>query len=305
MQFLGAGAPPSLYEETYSYQGAGVKREEDQTARVNLARDASEKDFAAQWESAWRAHWEKTGFTPYELPVSESSAAGERDFLMQPRTLNGERSRLKRIMSEFEHGFRSLRNLGPAVTVFGSARFTPDHPYYELGRQVGRRLAESGFAVITGGGPGAMEAANRGAREAGGASYGLNIVLPHEQKPNPYVDETVEFHYFFVRKVMLVKYSCAYIVLPGGLGTLDELFEAATLLQCGKIGPFPLVLVGREFWRGMRDFLLFMVEQGVFGVEEVGFARITDSADEAVELLVRSLPPALKNRLRPIEAKAV
>lgn len=282
-----------------------MKREEDQTARVNLARDASEKDFAAQWESAWRAHWEKTGFTPYELPVSESSAAGERDFLMQPRTLNGERSRLKRIMSEFEHGFRSLRNLGPAVTVFGSARFTPDHPYYELGRQVGRRLAESGFAVITGGGPGAMEAANRGAREAGGASYGLNIVLPHEQKPNPYVDETVEFHYFFVRKVMLVKYSCAYIVLPGGLGTLDELFEAATLLQCGKIGPFPLVLVGREFWRGMRDFLLFMVEQGVFGVEEVGFARITDSADEAVELLVRSLPPALKNRLRPIEAKAV
>ena len=282
-----------------------MKREEDQTARVNLARDASEKDFAAQWESAWRAHWEKTGFTPYELPVSESSAAGERDFLMQPRTLNGERSRLKRIMSEFEHGFRSLRNLGPAVTVFGSARFTPDHPYYELGRQVGRRLAESGFAVITGGGPGAMEAANRGAREAGGASYGLNIVLPHEQKPNPYVDETVEFHYFFVRKVMLVKYSCAYIVLPGGLGTLDELFEAATLLQCGKIGPFPLVLVGREFWRGMRDFLLFMVEQGVFGVEEVGFARITDSADEAVELLIRSLPPALKNRLRPIEAKAV
>lgn len=282
-----------------------MKREEDQTARVNLARDASEKDFAAQWESAWRAHWEKTGFTPYELPVSESSAAVERDFLMQPRTLNGERSRLKRIMSEFEHGFRSLRNLGPAVTVFGSARFTPDHPYYELGRQVGRRLAESGFAVITGGGPGAMEAANRGAREAGGASYGLNIVLPHEQKPNPYVDETVEFHYFFVRKVMLVKYSCAYIVLPGGLGTLDELFEAATLLQCGKIGPFPLVLVGREFWRGMRDFLLFMVEQGVFGVEEVGFARITDSADEAVELLVRSLPPALKNRLRPIEAKAV
>ena len=178
-------------------------------------------------------------------------------------------------MSEFEHGFRSLRNLGPALTVFGSARFTPGHPYYELGRQVGGRLAASGFTVITGGGPGAMEAANRGAHEAGGPSYGLNIVLPHEQKPNPYVDDTVEFHYFFVRKVMLVKYSCAYIVLPGGLGTLDELLEAATLLQCGKVGPFPLVLVGGGFWRGMRDFLLSVVEQGVFGGEEVGFARIT------------------------------
>jgi len=282
-----------------------VKHAEDQTAPVSLTREVSEADFAEQWERAWRTHWKKTGFTPYELPDSDSGGAGERDFLMHPRTLEGERSRLKRIMKEFEHGFRSLRNLGPAVTVFGSARFTPGHPYYELSRKVGRRLAESGFTVITGGGPGAMEAANRGAREAGGPSYGLNIVLPREQEPNPYVDDTVEFHYFFVRKVMLVKYSCAYIVLPGGLGTLDELFEAATLLQCGKIGPFPLVLVGREFWQGMRDFLLFMMKQGVFGAEEIGFARITDSADEAVELVVRSLPPALKNRLRAIEAKAV
>jgi len=282
-----------------------VKRAEDHTAPVRLSREVSEAGFAEQWESAWRTHWEKTGFTPYELPSSDSSGTAEREFLMQPRTPDGERSRLQRIMSEFEHGFRSLRNLGPAVTVFGSARFNAGHPYYELGRQVGRKLAEAGFSVITGGGPGAMEAANRGAHEAGGPSYGLNIVLPHEQQPNPYVDDTVEFHYFFVRKVMLVKYSCAYIVLPGGLGTLDELFEAATLLQCGKVGPFPLVLVGREFWRGMRDFLLFMVEQGVFGAEEVGFARITDSADEAVELVVRSLPPALKNRLHPIEAKAI
>ena len=281
-----------------------MKTAADQT--IKLTRKETENHaFAEQWEHAWQMHWEKTGFTPYELPMSDSSGAGERDFLMQPRTLNGERSRLKRIMSEFEHGFRSLRNLGPAVTVFGSARFTPGHPYYELGRQVGRRLAASGFTVITGGGPGAMEAANRGAHEAGGPSYGLNIVLPHEQKPNPYVDHTVEFHYFFIRKVMLVKYSCAYIVLPGGLGTLDELFEAATLLQCGKVGPFPLVLVGGEFWRGMRDFLLFMVEQGVFGGEEVGFARITDSAEEAVDLVVRSLPPALKNRLHPIEARVV
>jgi uncharacterized protein (TIGR00730 family) len=171
----------------------------------------------------------------------------------------------------------------------------------ELGRQVGQKLAEAGLTVITGGGPGAMEAANRGAREAGGPSYGLNIVLPHEQKPNPYIDENVEFRYFFVRKVMLVKYSCAYIVLPGGLGTLDELFEAATLLQCGKIGPFPLILVGRDFWRGMRDFLLFMASQGVFAADEVGFARITDSAEEAVDSVVRSLPSALRRHLMPVK----
>ena len=222
-----------------------------------------------EWERAWQKHWKKTGFTPYELSASGSEAAyRERSFLMQQRTPERERARLQRIMGEFERGFRRLHALGPAVTVFGSARFKPEHPYYELGRQVGRKLAEAGLAVITGGGPGVMEAANRGAREAGGVSYGLNIVLPHEQKPNPYVDENVEFNYFFVRKVMLVKYSCAYIVLPGGLGTLDELFEAATLLQCGKIGPFPLVLVGREFWRGMRDFLLFMVEQGAFGSDD-------------------------------------
>ena len=257
-----------------------------------------------EWERAWRRHWRKAGFTPYELNLSGSNAAHqERRFLMQPRTLEREQARLKRIMGEFEHGFRRLHRLGPAVTVFGSARFKPGHLYYELGRQVGRKLAEAGLTVITGGGPGVMEAANRGAHEAGGPSYGLNIILLHEQEPNPYIDENVEFNYFFVRKVMLVKYSCAYIVLPGGLGTLDELFEAATLLQCGKIGPFPLILVGREFWRGMRDFLLFMVDQGVFGSDEVGFARITDSAEDAVQSVVRSLPPALRRQLHPIRNK--
>jgi len=258
-----------------------------------------------EWERAWRRHWQKTGFTPYELNLSELKATHrERIFLMQPRTFDRERARLKRIMKEFEQGFRRLHKLGPAVAVFGSARFKPGHPHYELGRRVGRKLAEAGLTVITGGGPGAMEAANRGAREVGGPSYGLNIILPHEQAPNPYIDENVEFHYFFVRKVMLVKYSCAYVVLPGGLGTLDELFEAATLLQCGKIGPFPLVLVGREFWQGMRDFLLFMVEQGVFRANEVGFARITDSAEEAVDSVVRSLPQALRKQLHPIKGKA-
>ena len=262
----------------------------------------SERNSAAEWERAWRQHWQKTGFTPYELrPTASTRAHEELGLLMQARTPDRERARLKRIMAEFENGFRRLYMLGPAVTVFGSARFKAGHPYYELAREVGRKLAEAGLTVITGGGPGAMEAANRGAREGGGASYGLNIILPHEQQPNPYIDENVEFHYFFVRKVMLVKYSCAYVVLPGGLGTLDELFEAATLLQCGKIGPFPLVLVGEEFWRGMRDFLLFMVDQGAFGREEVGFARITDSAEEAVDLVIRSLPPTLRKKLHHTE----
>jgi uncharacterized protein (TIGR00730 family) len=257
-----------------------------------------------EWERSWQEHWRKSGFTPYELHVAGSDAAQEeRSFLMQRRTPDRERKRLQRIMAEFEHGFRSLHQLGPAVTVFGSARFKPGHPYYELGVQIGRKLAEVGLTVITGGGPGAMEAANRGAHQVGGPSYGLNILLPHEQEPNPYIDKNVEFHYFFVRKVMLVKYSCAYIVLPGGLGTLDELYEAATLLQCGKIGPFPLILVGEEFWKGMRDFLWFMVDQEVFGREEIGFARITDSADEAVELVLRSLPEALKQQLKPLKGK--
>lgn len=254
------------------------------------------------WEKAWQEHWKKTAFTSYELNLPDTDDANrERNFLSQTRTPEREKARLTRIMAEFERGFERLHKLGPAVTVFGSARFKPGHPYYELTCEVGRELARAGFTVLTGGGPGAMEAANRGAREVGGPSYGLNIVLPHEQQANPYVDENVEFRYFFVRKVMLVKYSCAYIVAPGGLGTLDELFEAATLIQCGKIGPFPLVLLGREFWKGMRDFLLFMVDQGVFDAREVGFGKIVDTASEAVEMVIRSLPATARERLKSIE----
>jgi uncharacterized protein (TIGR00730 family) len=254
------------------------------------------------WERAWQKHWKKAGFTSYEMNLPDNQAANqERNFLTQTRTPEREKARLKRIMAEFERGFKRLYRLGPAVTVFGSARFKPGHPHYELAREVGRELARAGFTTITGGGPGAMEAANRGAHEIGGPSIGLNIVLPHEQKPNPYIDENVDFNYFFVRKVMLVKYSCAYIVVPGGLGTLDELFEAATLIQCGKIGPFPLVLLGREFWKGMRDFLLFMVDQGVFDAKEVGFGKIVDSPSEAVEMVVRSLPESVRKHLKPVE----
>lgn len=198
-------------------------------------------------------------------------------------------------------GFKKLGKLGPAVTIFGSARFKPGEPYYELSRETGRAFAKAGFTVLTGGGPGAMEAANRGANEAGGSNYGLNIILPHEQAPNPYVTESFEFNYFFIRKVMLVKYSFAYIVMPGGLGTLDELFEAATLIQCHKIGPFPLILVGGKFWKGLRDFVAFMAEEGVFSPEEIGFSRIVETPEEAIEMVLAGLPQEFKNTLKPLK----
>ncbi|MCC7156345.1 MAG: TIGR00730 family Rossman fold protein [Bryobacterales bacterium] len=251
------------------------------------------------WEKSWAEHWEQAGFTPYELVGSDAQPENrERNFLMQQRTPKGEAARLKRIMEEFERGFQKLYKLGPAVTVFGSARFHEDHPYYELSRKVGAALGRAGFTVLTGGGPGVMEAANRGAFEVGAPSYGLNIILPHEQAPNPYVNDSIEFHYFFVRKVMLVKYSCGFVVMPGGLGTLDELFEAATLIQCAKVGPFPLVLVGAEFWKGLQDYGRFMVGQGVFQAKELGFGRTTDAPEEAAELIIKSLPPALRARMK-------
>jgi uncharacterized protein (TIGR00730 family) len=256
-----------------------------------------------EWSRGWERTWKKLGFVPYELPADDSPAGQERAFLTHPRTASGERERLRRIQQEFERGFRALAHLGPAVTVFGSARFKPNHRYYRLAREVGRELARAGFVTITGGGPGVMEAANRGAHEAGGPSYGLNIVLPHEQQPNPYVDRSVEFRYFFVRKVMLVKYSCAYIVLPGGLGTLDELFEAATLIQCGKIGPFPLVLMGARFWDGLRRYGRFLVKEGVFAAHELGFGHVTDSPAEAVDRIVRALPAPVRERLAPVPAR--
>jgi len=208
---------------------------------------------ADAWERSWQKHWSKVGLPGYELPV-DGPGARDREFLTQSRTPAKEQARLKRIQDEFSRAFRALYAVGPAVTVFGSARFKQDHPYYKLACAVGGELARAGFATLTGGGPGIMEAANRGAFEAGGCSYGLNIILPHEQSANPYVDQAIEFHYFFTRKVCLVKYSCAFIIMPGGLGTLDELFEAATLIQCGKIGPFPVILIGKRFWAGLRQW---------------------------------------------------
>ncbi|HSK28405.1 MAG TPA: TIGR00730 family Rossman fold protein, partial [Candidatus Limnocylindria bacterium] len=176
-------------------------------------------------------------------------------FLAGPQQRLEELMRTARIFCEFVRGFRTLHFVGPCVTVFGSARFTANHPCYELARQCGAELAKAGFTVITGGGPGIMEAANRGAKETGGRSIGCNIQLPREQKPNPYVDQFITFRYFFVRKVMLVKYSYAFIALPGGFGTLDEICETATLIQTGKIRDFPLVLMGKEYWRPLLQFM--------------------------------------------------
>jgi uncharacterized protein (TIGR00730 family) len=181
--------------------------------------------------------------------------AEERLFLDGPQSRLTELIRAGRISLEVLHGFRKLHFVGPCVTVFGSARFDESHPYYRLSRQVGAELAKAGFAVMTGGGPGVMEAANRGAKDVGGRSIGCNIVLPHEQHANPYLDTSIDFKYFFVRKLMLAKYSYAFVAMPGGFGTLDELFEIATLVQTRKMEEFPIVLSGIEYWQPMLDFL--------------------------------------------------
>lgn len=255
----------------------------------------------AAWERRWQKRWSKAGAPGYELPANFDSA--DRELLTQIRTPEKEKARLARINDEFVRAFKALYRVGPAVTVFGSARFKETHRYYKLARAVGSELARAGFATLTGGGPGIMEAANRGAHESGGASYGLNIMLPHEQGANPYVDSSMEFRYFFTRKVCLVKYSCAFIVLPGGLGTLDEFFEAATLIQCGKIGPFPLILIGEKFWSGMRQWAQVMMAEGVFARHEIAFGHVTDSPKEAVDLVVRGLHPSVRACLKPLPAK--
>lgn len=212
------------------------------------------------------------------------------DFLAGPHARISELFRTGRIAAEFVKGFRALHFTAPCVTVFGSARFRETHPYYILAREVGRGIAEAGITVMTGGGPGIMEAANRGAREAGGRSIGMNIVLPKEQEPNPYLDRFVSFRYFFVRKVMLVKYSIAFIVMPGGFGTLDELFEALTLVQTGKISGFPVVLMGTGYWSRLLDFIhRTLVRNGTVDAHDLDLLTVTDSAEEAVAAATRGL----------------
>ena len=190
-----------------------------------------------------------------------------------------------KVMREFIKGFRTLHFVGPCVTVFGSARFGEEHPYYKLGMEAGSALSKLGFAVMTGGGPGIMEAANRGAKEAGGLSLGCNIVLPKEQTANPYLDKVVEFNHFFVRKVLMFKYSFAFVVLPGGVGTTDEMFEALTLIQTKKVSDFPVILMGKEFWKPLLDLLDTFDREKTASRTEFDSLLVTDSIAEMTEIV--------------------
>ena len=205
--------------------------------------------------------------------------------------LEGPNSRLRELrllfgaVVDFVRGFRTLHFVGPCVTVFGSARYREDHPYYPLAREVGSRVSRLGFTVMTGGGPGLMEAANRGARDAGGRSVGCNIVLPQEQEPNPYLDCVVTCRHFFVRKVLLFKYSYGFVALPGGIGTMDELFEALTLIQTGKIEHFPVVLIGVEYWKPLVAMLDRMAEAGAIARADLKLLIVTDDLERAMRHL--------------------
>ncbi|MBS0188877.1 MAG: TIGR00730 family Rossman fold protein [Planctomycetes bacterium] len=244
-----------------------------------------------------------SGHAPLGSPATgrawgkSSSTRDAREFLSGPLSRTAELFRIARIGTEFLRGFRNLHFVGPCVTVFGSARFEPGHMYYELARQVGAKIAGLGLTTMTGGGPGIMEAANRGAKEAGGRSIGCNIILPHEQKPNPYVDRFIEFRYFFVRKVMLVKYSYGFVIMPGGFGTLDEFFEVLTLVQTKKVERFPLVLVGRKFWEPMVDFIKCrLVEGRTIAPGDIDLFSVTDSPDEVESMLWQGVEESAKRQ---------
>ena len=222
-----------------------------------------------------------------EKQTSKQTSNNERAFLDGPRSRVREFMFVVRVMVAFVKGFRKLHFVGPCITVFGSARFTQDHPYYEEARNMGHALGEMGFTVMTGGGPGVMEAANRGAKEAGATSIGCNIRLPHEQHANPWLDVMVEFEHFFVRKVMLVKYSLGFVVMPGGIGTLDELFEAVTLMQTKKITNFPVVVFDTTYYKDIMELFDVMIERGTISEADRDLVLFTDSIDEAMAHLRR------------------
>jgi uncharacterized protein (TIGR00730 family) len=206
------------------------------------------------------------------------------DIPSRPVTHPDEVARLRRIDAEIAAGFAALGDLGPAVSVFGSARTRPDDPAYGVAREVAAALGRAGFSIITGGGPGIMEAANRGARDAGVTSVGLNIELPEEQAPNEYLDRFLEFRYFFARRLMFVRYATAFVVHPGGFGTLDEMFEALTLIQTGKIAHFPVVLVGSEHWSGLLDWMQHrLATQGLIDAEDLSELHVVDDPDQVVQ----------------------
>jgi len=198
--------------------------------------------------------------------------------------------RMFHIIAEFVEGFDTLAKYHPAVSIFGSTRARPGDEVYQKAERIGQLLAENGFSVITGGGPGAMEAANKGAAQAGGKSIGLNIELPLEQKPNPYANITLKYRYFFVRKVMFVKYAVAYIILPGGFGTMDELFESVTLIQTHKIKPFPVILVGSNYWKGLLDWIKEVVlKEGRIAQEDLGICQLIDEPEEIVRTIKKTV----------------
>jgi uncharacterized protein (TIGR00730 family) len=215
-------------------------------------------------------------------PIPASSAPVDEIFLEGPRSRFGEFITLLQVLWDFLRGFRVLHFVGPCVTVFGSARVASNTPDYELARKMGRAIAGLGFTVMTGGGPGIMEAANRGAKDVGGRSVGCSIELPVEQKPNAYLDRSVTMHYFFVRKTLLIKYSYAFVVLPGGAGTLDELFEALTLIQTKTIKNFPIVIMGTGYWRELIEFIEKMARTGMISAEDLSLFFATDSVDDAI-----------------------
>jgi hypothetical protein len=207
----------------------------------------------------------------------------EKQYLVDALSIE-ESWRIFRIMAEFVEAIDALSKIQPAVTIFGSARVKAEDPCYKKAEILAQRLAQKGFSIITGGGPGIMEAANKGAAEAGGKSIGMNIRLPFEQKPNPYANITIDYKYFFVRKVMFVKYAVAYVIFPGGFGTMDELFEALTLIQTKRIKSFPVILIGNEYWGGMISWLKnTMVNEGKIMAGDLDFIQIIDDPEEAVK----------------------
>jgi hypothetical protein len=207
----------------------------------------------------------------------------EHIYLDGPKSRGYELGFAWRVFRQFLKGFRALHFAGPCITVFGSARFKEDHPYYAKAREIGKRIAELGFTTMTGGGPGIMEAANRGAFESGGKSVGCNIMLPFEQKENPYMHKSVTFEHFFVRKVLLVKYSYAFVIMPGGFGTMDELFETLTLVQTKTITQFPIVLFGKEYYHSLLECIEEWAAKGTISKEDMRLVLVTDSVDEAME----------------------
>lgn len=247
--------------------------------------------------------------TEFEIPTSKTNTIiadknvveSEKTFLSGPLDRIIEFRMAFRVLFEFIRGFRKLHFVGPCITIFGSARFKEGHAYYEMARKMGAAVSNAGFAVMTGGGPGIMEAANRGAKEAGGKSVGCNIILPFEQNPNPYLDIWVNIRYFFVRKVFLLKYSYGFIVMPGGFGTLDEFFEALTLIQTKKIENFPVVLMGKDFYQPLVDMAFKMRDEATISPEDLKLVFLTDSIEDAITYIEKHTVQSPKFRLKKMK----